>query len=380
MKVIHTHVERLNVIWKEILYSQYLSAVLAKKQYGNISFYGTPELVKQVQDIGIPYTFTNDKLLTKADQHTWSIPKLKVYAEQTEKFLHIDNDTFIFHKINLERNKKPFMFSHPDMLTKHIKANLTENFNKLINSSFSVQKKINPFFFDINNTYTRLFFKLFNSHSTDFTENLDIGSIPNMNIVYVEDFKTFASVTNKALEHYRLNKEAIDQEEYGPCYIEQFYIHQGLRAESKDYRKYSGKFKHTYFNELPLIQRDKHNNKPNINDIKYPLRFKLSNVCKCCGKKTNHKFSYNTKEELKELLDYDFEGFLHTTYMKWYDFMQAYTIHQLRKEIGDDEIRNVHNYFKKVYSRLNLPLKSGGENLYEELTGFKFNKVGSSIF
>ena len=66
--------------------------------------------------------------------------------------------------------------------------------------------------------------------------------------------------------------------------------------------------------------------------------------------------------------------------MKWYDFMQAYTIHQLRKEIGDDEIRNVHNYFKKVYSRLNLPLKSGGENLYEELTGFKFNKVGSSIF
>ena len=366
MKVVHTHVDKHNVIWKEVLYSQYLSAVLAKKHYGNITFYGTSELVKQVQDIGIPYTSTNDKLLSKADQDTWSIPKLKVYAEQTEKFLHIDNDTFIFNKIELEEKKKPFMFSHPDMLTKHIKSNLTENFNKLINSSFSVQKKINPFFFDINNTYTRLFFKLFNSHSTDFIENLDIGSIPNMNIVYVEDFKTFASVTGKALEHYTLNKEAIDQEEYGPCYIEQFYIHQALRAKNKEYRKYSGKFKHTVFKELPFSQQDQHNNIASIAKTSFPLTYNTVSKCSCCSKRKNKKIVIESKSELMNLLEYNFEGFLHTTYMKWYDIMQAVTIHKLRQEIGDNKLRIVYKYFKNIYPKYDLPIKSGGEKLYEE--------------
>jgi len=79
------------------------------------------------------------------------------------------------------------------------------------------------------------------------------------------------------------------------------------------------------------------------------------------------------------LLEYNFEGFLHTTYMKWYDIMQAVTIHKLRQEIGDNKLRIVYKYFKNIYPKYDLPIKSGGEKLYEELTGFKFDKVGSSI-
>ena len=33
MKVIHTYVDNQSIIWKELLYVQYLSAILAKKHY-----------------------------------------------------------------------------------------------------------------------------------------------------------------------------------------------------------------------------------------------------------------------------------------------------------------------------------------------------------
>ena len=51
MKVIHTYIDKQNLIWKELLYTQYLSAILAKKHYGSISFYGDEISCKQIKDI-----------------------------------------------------------------------------------------------------------------------------------------------------------------------------------------------------------------------------------------------------------------------------------------------------------------------------------------
>jgi hypothetical protein len=63
--------------------------------------------------------------------------------------------------------------------------------------------------------------------------------------------------------------------------------------------------------------------------------------------------------------------------LKWYDIIQAIIIHKLRNEIGDEEIRQIHKYFETKYTNLNLPLISGGEKLYSELTGFDFkSKTG----
>ena len=63
---------------------------------------------------------------------------------------------------------------------------------------------------------------------------------------------------------------------------------------------------------------------------------------------------------------------MHATYMKWYDWMQAYIIHNIRTRVGDQPLINMHNYFRKIYPKYDLPLKSGGEKLYEKLTNFSF--------
>ena len=224
MKVVHSHVDRLNVLWKELTYSQFLSAILAKRHYGNISFYSTPELVNQVKELGMPYDEFNSELLSLEDSDTWSIPKLKVYKDQQQPFLHIDNDTFIFNKIDFNSYNRPYLFSHPDLGITGIKGNLPTLFNSVVNSLNGKHKGTPSFYKDLNNTYVRLFLKLIEENSEDIISNFDLGTIPNMNIVYVENNDKFSKATDMALAHYYNNKEVIDKEEYGNLPILSKYI------------------------------------------------------------------------------------------------------------------------------------------------------------
>ena len=111
---------------------------------------------------------------------------------------------------------------------------------------------------------------------------------------------------------------------------------------------------------------------PSIDDVKFPFRGNLKTFCDCCDQPFEKDITIESKEQVKEFFDEDFNGFLHSTYLKWYDIFQAYTIHHLRKLIGDSKLKQIHNYYKSIHPDLNLPIKSGGEKLYEELTNFSF--------
>ena len=55
MKVIHSYADKQGIIWKELLYTQYLSAVLVKKHYGNVHFYCDEGTTKIYKDLGLQY-------------------------------------------------------------------------------------------------------------------------------------------------------------------------------------------------------------------------------------------------------------------------------------------------------------------------------------
>jgi len=373
MKIIHSFVDRYNTVWKELLYSQYLSAVLAKKHYGNISFYSTPEIVKMVATIGIPYTEFNDSLIIPEHSDTWSIGKLHCFKEVKEPFLHIDNDTFLFNKIDFKKYNKPFLFSHPDLHGVERYGNgLGDNFSNFINSFLSVSTDSSDFIYDINNTYTRLLIRLIDKIDPEVLKSFHLNSIPNMNIVYIEDYETFNKVASLSLEHYYSNKELIDKEEFGPCYIEQLTLHQILRAINSEYREYSSDNKHVIFKKIPYSQKDQYNNVAKVEDIQFPFRGTLNSFCNCCDNYFSKDISIKSKDDIRQYLDYDWNGFFHPTYMKWYDVIQAIIIHHLKENIGEDKIRKVYNYFKEINPKFGLPIKSRGEKLYEELTGFSF--------
>jgi hypothetical protein len=407
MKVVHTYVDKIGIIWKELLYTQYLSAILAKKHYGNITFYGDVEECRQVIDLGLPYDEVNDKIVKRVDSNTWSIPKLKVYESMNESFLHIDTDTLLFNKIIFDTYDQNYLFSHIDM---HTPSDLSKN--ELISELYkyysnppyknpeNIKNKNNYFY--INKTYSKLFFDLIFSKengSTLFDSYGSFETIPNMNIVYIKDHKSFSKVCRDTINHYIKHSGNIDNEEYGSCYIEQLMLHTNLRISDKKYRKSSDKNNHVIFNDIPTIQVDAHNNVPNINDVKFPFRLhnikgkhfnygdgevitklsKIKNYSKLTKKKKIDKITIKDRENILDFLNQEFNGFFHVTYMKWYDIMQVYVIHRLRMEVGDDKIREIHKYFKSRHIKLNLPSISGGEKLYSELTGFKFDLSKKNI-
>lgn len=368
MKVVHSFVDSYNCLWKELAYSQYLSAVLAKEHYGNISFYSTPEIVKQVRDLGMEYDDYNESVVTISDHDTWSLPKLKTFRDMDEPFLHLDNDTFIIDKIEFD---KKYTFSHLDTGFKKIKVDLQEGFDGIINS-VNYSKGEKDFYTQYNETYLRLFFKLLDKTPDVVIDNFHFSSIPNMNITYVEDPVTFGRAVDVSLEHYYNNKKLIDSEKYGPCYVEQLMVHQALRGLDNDYKKLSKKYQHVLFKNLPYANLDDYNNTPKFEDMTLPFRSRIYTSCECCGVKTKQKIVLENIEDIIKFLDYEFDGFVHTTYMKWYDIFQAWTIHQLRKRVGDQAVLNIHRYFHDIYTKLNLPTTSTGEEFYGKISDFSF--------
>ena len=127
MKVVHSFANEHNIVWKELMYAQLLSSLLAKEHYGNIEFHTTNEIANVIDKLAFPYNNIITKNVSSKD-FTWSMPKLRAYQNLKESFLHIDNDTFIFKKINFDKYKQNILFSHPDTsVKKHNKTRVKKD-------------------------------------------------------------------------------------------------------------------------------------------------------------------------------------------------------------------------------------------------------------
>jgi hypothetical protein len=361
------HPSLKGIIWKEEMYPQLLSVLMAKKNYGNISMYTNTFTKKQLKDIGLPYDYVNTSLLDREKSGTYSYYKLKVYEEIKEEFLHIDTDTILFKHFDFKNISGDFLFAHPDQpSTKQI----NEEHLKLLTKS-----------------YSGLFFILEKQHSQFKIDNFKICEIPNMSIVYVKDHETFNKATTLSLEHYQNNRKLIDSMGYGACYIEQLMIHLNLMEISEEYResiKYGGNVLSN--NEFMFIMQDRNGDPFDMNEYKFPIKFKLSLPKN--NPKNDYKFGKNidskiinyetrelsilTEEFITEMFDFDFYGVQHLTYNKWSKLFQCICIGYIHKHFGEEWVRQVHDYYKHVYPSYSLATLSEGEKLYERLTGFKF--------
>ncbi len=383
VKVLHSFANEHNVIWKELMYSQFLSAILAKEHYGSIDFHTTKPIAKVIERLGFPYSNVHTSSVSSKDV-TWSMPKLRAYKDMKEPFLHIDNDTFLFDKIDFSKFGQYILFSHPDTsVKKHNKTRVEKDvsyaISQLIQTTDVDVMSRNTYFSRLNETYLRLYFKIHNSGVPDsrITSEFDVSSIPNMNITYVNDIDLFSEAVDITIKHYEKNKKLIDKEKYGPCYIEQLVLHQVLRSLDDKYRISSDKHKHLIFKDVPTLLIGEQNYTPSIDDVQWPLLFKVRSLCDCPGlspyKNIKSKIVFNSLTEFSNSLDNNFGGFMHATYMKWYEWMQAYIIHNIRLRVGDQPILDIHRYFKEIYPSFRLSNKSGGEKLYEKLTKFSFD-------
>lgn len=374
LKVVHTYVpvsynrnkDETHVISREQIYTQLLSALLANREYGNIELYTNRDVEKQILEIGIPYTNINVDLLDEYQTSTFSSFKLKVFESMNTPFLHIDSDTFIFNRLRFENGTEDFVFAHPDQPIK-TSTIINEHYVRILSEVYGG------------------FFFLFSNQQSDFKkQNFKISNIPNMNIVYVRDYESFAEASNYALKHYVHNRDYIDSHYYGACYIEQLMTHLHLMEINEKYHNSVLANNHVLTNDRFMevttgIGKSGYTSK----NQEYPFHIKMSLINDLYTKplhslsrfekqiENTKEITIHSKSDINKFFDFDFYGVQHITFHKWSEIFQCICLGHIANNFGVDWLNRVNDYFKKFNNELSE--LSLGEKLYQELTGFKFD-------
>ena len=398
MKIIHTYVPNrfdpdnsgCNIIWKDLMYVQMLSVLLIKREYGSISIYTNDTIKNQILDIGVPYSEINTEVLNGTTSDLFSIPKLRIYSEIKEPFVHIDTDTLIYEKIDFSKFDSSVVYSHPDIrppLHKNGDDKLFEIF-----SNYPSLSNTDSFFNSAKITYLDLFNKLNGDHSKFKLDNIRIGEIPNMNIVIVNDHNNFNKAAQMSLDHYIKNKDIIDNTKNGECYIEQLMIHLNMMEISEKYREDVSNKRNFILKDSPLMLDADFGS--HLDDLKFPFTIlhnshtdteidetiSINGVLYSRDREYHEHYGRTTKvkskEDLIKFFDFDFYGLSHLTFYKWSEIFQAIVIGYTIKNFGEEYVRSIYEYYKKIYPRVyGFPELSKGEKLYQDLTGFRFEKI-----
>lgn len=363
MRVIHTWKNTDNTLPKTVAYGQMLSALLAKKHYGNVHLYTTERLAKIVREMGVPYDSINTTLLENDEPiDCFSIPKIKVFQDQTEEFLHIDLDTYIYDKIDFTQYESPAVFSHPDfgvrdihMPFDFIASGLLNKYRHPVIDWQEEEKDCDSVFSYIMAFYIGPFIKFIDSHPLDLIKHINFSSIPNMNIVHIKQqgIEDFRNSCKEALSHYYKHKEEIDKLRWGACYVEQFYLHAMMMALNKEYRHACTGYeqpKNCVFPILPF--RD-------VDTVDQALQ-SAEILTKVDNDYVRIKKTFKTEKDRKEFFSSDMYGFYHSTWATHTPYIQSHIIYKIVELFDEKYALGVNRHF-------NTPIPSRGEQKYMEL-------------
>ena len=210
MRILHTYIPTDNgaPLDRSHYYCMALSALLAKRHYGHIELYTNNKIKKSVEEIGIPYDVINTQLLNNTTFETFSIPKMMVYANQVEPYVHIDLDTFIYDKVDFTDEETTYStFAEGNMMhLSFLKAN-RQFYNTYIVNAFKLQDKL----------------------PEEFLEHVKFNYIPNMSIFGGYKHELVAEASKYCLEIYYNNQEFFDRDFYNACIAEQLFIPAAMR-------------------------------------------------------------------------------------------------------------------------------------------------------
>lgn len=210
MKLVHTWANvssKPDYTNKRTMFHLILSLLCAKKFYSKVVLYTTSDVLEVISKLDLPYDEINTELL---DGHNYkgpnfAIPKMLVYRDQKEPFIHIDTDTFLFRNKRLGEEKR-LVFAFPDVM---LYPKMEERINVSILTSFYEYYYV--FFKELENTFEEGWYK-----------NMPIDFIPNMSIFGGYDYENISKTYDILLNYYFDNQELLDQDVFrSPQIIEQ---------------------------------------------------------------------------------------------------------------------------------------------------------------
>jgi len=283
MKIVHTFINTKNGsdFNEYTAYCMLLSVLLAKKHYDKVELYCNDEISQIVKEIGIPYTSINTELLNGVTVDTFAIPKLIVYANQDEPFLHIDLDTFLFDKLpELDRNTVWGCYAEGSGEYVSYTKNGTNFYTTYIQGAFKIQNDV----------------------PEEFLEFVKFRDIMNMCVFGGYNTDAIKQATKYCLDIYENNKQFFDSDYYNSCIIEQLFIPAAVRMFSRPRRPDRELFSF-FFNDNPTWIRS------SGEGLTYPLLFENN----------EKKLFVANKMDIFRNISYNFNGFLHLNGYKTYE-------------------------------------------------------------
>jgi hypothetical protein len=292
MKIIHTYVPVFkDGIDKYTVYQMTLSLLLAKRHYNNVVLYTNDEIGKLIKKIGLPYDEINTEVLKDCKERTFSIPKLLVYKAQTEPYIHIDLDTFIFDRIDFD-DKECIYSCFPEG-----------------SGDLTTFDKSNAMF---HSTYLTPVYEIKDKLPDEFTKNIIFKDIPNMSVFGGFQYDLISEATKYCLDLYYKNKHFFNSNYYNACVIEQLFIYSAIKMLSKTI-----KFKYLFEGNPSHID---------FLEEKFKMPFKFKS-------RANNLWIFN-KEDLFKNTMYNFDGFLHLNGYKNFDEMNFILKQRIIEDFG----------------------------------------------
>jgi hypothetical protein len=315
MKIIHSF-KKLekgkNLNDEFVLTYMSISALCAKKHWGNIHLYCDEESAEIVKEIGIPYDTINTELFENYNfGDVFSIPKIKVFEDQKEPFLHIDYDTFFFERRPFEEHHR-IIYSHPDFNFINLFKEMSEQIQVLIQRDRPRLDDLINVKWDQNilgwfHTYFDTLYRYPDLLPQELQERVLIDFTPNFNVFGGYDHEIISKAATYILNLYEDKREIWDKNyHYNACILEQLLYFPVIKLLDKD-------------NDINLRIQDMNENNlfdssivPMSSEVPVTLSMEgKSQVITCHGKKIKRFLHADYSYNIQQLVDFAFGGYTH---------------------------------------------------------------------
>jgi len=346
MKVIYSYIPYSqnsagsdNYIQKELAYIFLLSVLNSNELYNHTELYTNEKQKLFFKKLGIPISKIDTQVLKHEKATCASIPKIRTYMAQKQKYIHLDLDTVLFTHLQ-HSSHSPVIFAHKDLY-------------KPLNS-FNELKSI-------HNSYIQPLIEAEAINKLDnwYLENYNHSELPNMNIVMVNEPEIMGQASSNAYNSYLKIRSIIDKEYLRFCLPEQGFIHLELKNLSTLYRNAVECNSHV----INLKQTT------SIDFLKSPNEFPFwvnSNLY------YSEKHFIGEMEHLKQISNFNFGGAAHFLGdLKFNPYVICIILIKLKYLKKENHIYQIFETYKDLYGEG----LSEGEKLYEQVTGCKINKL-----
>lgn len=324
-------------IQKELAYIFLLSVLNSNKLYKHTELYTNEKQKLFFEKLGIPIGKIDTEILKHEKATCPSIPKIRTYIAQKQRYIHLDLDTVLFSYLQ-PSSHSPVIFAHKDLYKP------LDSFNELKS---------------IHNSYVQPLVEIEESNKLEtwYFKEYKQSELPNMNIVMVNQPEIMSQASLNAYESYLKVQHIIDKNYLRFCLPEQGFVHLELKKLSTQYRNAISCNSHV-INQKQTTSIDSVKEKEQIpfwinSNLYYSEKHYIGEI-----------------KHIEQATEFNFGGAAHFLgNLKFNPYIVCIILIKLRHGGNQSYIDHIFGVYKELYGEE----LSEGEKLYQEITGHKIN-------